>query len=201
MVRPSVVVDDFNVLGSACGPAEADPSLVIDPNRVLSLAVLLERFEPVCRRHLQGIQRDRRIQHSELASRHREYVVKSLAAQTAKATESITGQVGEIQTATRAALVAIRQIHRATTAVGGRASEIGSAMTQQKMATSEISRSTSQAATGARDVSENISAISDANVTASDMASAVSASAAEVANQAQGLRRDVEEFLRKVQAA
>src|SRR5262249_11776990 len=85
--------------------------------------------------------------------------VKSLAAQTATATESITGQIGEIQTATRAAVVAIRQIHRAIAAVDGRASEIGTAMDQQKMATGEIARSTNQAATGARDVSENITAI------------------------------------------
>ena len=127
--------------------------------------------------------------------------VKSLAAQTATATESITGRIGEIQTATRAAVVAIRQIHRAISAVDGRAVEIGTAMDQQKMATSEIARSTNQAATGAREVSENITAISEANMTACDMASAVSASAAEVASQALGLRRDVEDFLIKVRAA
>ena len=50
-------------------------------------------------------------------------------------------------------------------------------------------------------VAENISAISEANMTACDMASAVSASAAEVASQAHSLRRDVEDFLIKVRAA
>ena len=98
-------------------------------------------------------------------------------------------------------MVAIRQIHRAISAVDGRAVEIGTAMDQQKMATSEIARSTNQAATGAREVSENITAISEANMTACDMASAVWASAAEAASQALGLRRDVEDFLVKVRAA
>jgi methyl-accepting chemotaxis protein len=127
--------------------------------------------------------------------------VKSLAAQTAKATESITAQVGEIQAATREAVVAIREIHRGIAAVDARTSDIATAMDRQKTATGEISRNTNQAAGGTRDVSENINVISEANRTASDMASAVSSSAAEVAGQAQRLRLDVAEFLQKVRAA
>jgi hypothetical protein len=32
IVRPSAVVDDFNLLGPASGPAETDTPLIIDPN-------------------------------------------------------------------------------------------------------------------------------------------------------------------------
>src|SRR5262249_58527895 len=56
------------------GPTKTNPPLIIDADRVLTLAISFQGFEPVCWRHPQGVQRDGRIKHSELPSRDREYV-------------------------------------------------------------------------------------------------------------------------------
>jgi len=127
--------------------------------------------------------------------------VKSLATQTAKATEGIAAQVAEIQSATREAIVAMERIHAVISGVDERASKIASSVEQQSIATDEISRNTNQAASGTREVSENMALITKANVTANGMASTVSASAVEVAGQAQRLRCELEEFIQRVRAA
>ena len=46
----SVVIDDFDFVGSVCFPAEADAPLVIDADGVLAFPVALERFEAVAGR-------------------------------------------------------------------------------------------------------------------------------------------------------
>jgi hypothetical protein len=44
-----VIVDDFDVMGMAGFPSEADAPLVVDSNAVLTLAVAFQCFEPVSR--------------------------------------------------------------------------------------------------------------------------------------------------------
>ncbi|WP_247894547.1 methyl-accepting chemotaxis protein [Azospirillum sp. B510] len=85
--------------------------------------------------------------------------VKTLANQTAKATDDITRQIQEVQAATRAAIEAIREI----TSIINQNSDIGAAIAaavgQQGGATSEIASNAQQAADGTRDVSANIDGV------------------------------------------
>lgn len=41
-----MVVDDFDVLGPGLRPPEADPVMIVDPDRMLPDAVTLELLEP-----------------------------------------------------------------------------------------------------------------------------------------------------------
>jgi hypothetical protein len=69
MMFPLMVVDYFDILGSARGPTEADAPLIVDPYRMLPFSVSRKCFEMVGRRHPQGVQRNCRIQHAKLAPR------------------------------------------------------------------------------------------------------------------------------------
>ena len=51
-----LVVDDFHVLGSAVLPAKPDPELAVDPDRMLSRAIVQEGLEVVARRNTQLIE-------------------------------------------------------------------------------------------------------------------------------------------------
>ena len=86
--------------------------------------------------------------------------VKALANQTAKATEEISAQIQDIQTATGEAVSAIQ-------AIGGTIAEIDQISTrsrprsmQQGAATREIAGNVQQAADGTRDVNDNIVSVS-----------------------------------------
>jgi hypothetical protein len=61
-----MVVDDFNLVGVALPPYEADAILIIDPDTVLAFALSVQRLQPVSGRHAQIIQRHRSMQQEEL---------------------------------------------------------------------------------------------------------------------------------------
>src|SRR4051812_23557536 len=63
----SVVVDDFDVVRIVLSPDEANPPLLVDPDRMLSLPIGLQRFEPVGRRYLQICKPPRAIQQAQFA--------------------------------------------------------------------------------------------------------------------------------------
>ncbi len=66
--------------------------------------------------------------------------MKSLASQTAKATEEISTQIAGMQSATQESVSAIKQIGNTIGEISGIASEIASAVEQQGAATREIAR-------------------------------------------------------------
>ncbi|NVO15462.1 MAG: methyl-accepting chemotaxis protein [Rhodoplanes sp.] len=127
--------------------------------------------------------------------------VKTLAGQTAKATEDISGQVGAIQTVADQALAAMRRIGSTITEVSAVASSIAAAVEEQGAATAEITRNTQEAARRTRDVSENIGGVragADATGAAADGVK----SSAEILNlQADKLRSEVDTFLHNIRAA
>ena len=51
-----MIVDDVNLFSAALAPYEANPPLIVDSDRVLSLAVALKRFEPIAWRLTQIVQ-------------------------------------------------------------------------------------------------------------------------------------------------
>ncbi len=127
--------------------------------------------------------------------------VKSLANQTARATEDISAQIGAIQTATNEAVEAIKGIGEKIAEMDEIATQIAAAVEQQGAATGEISRSAHEAATGTQEVSGNVAGVTEAASETGAAASEVLRSAAELAKQAEMLRGEVDTFLASVRAA
>ncbi len=127
--------------------------------------------------------------------------VKSLATQTAKATDDIRAQIASIQGETQSAVQAIRSISSTIMAVNEISSSIASAVEEQTAATQEITRNVQQAAAGTRDVSQNITGVSDAVEKAGSVAQSVKHAADGLAEQAQALRHEVDQFLATLRAA
>src|SRR5689334_24036761 len=65
-----MVVDDFDMRRSSFIPNETDTPLIIDPDRMLSLPVCLQRFEAVARWNTQIRQDPGLIQQTEFPQRH-----------------------------------------------------------------------------------------------------------------------------------
>jgi methyl-accepting chemotaxis protein len=127
--------------------------------------------------------------------------VKSLATQTAKATEEITGQIAAIQQATGGAVQAIAGIGGTITKVSEIATTIASAVEEQGAATTEIARNVQQAAAGTSEVSANISGVSEAAQQTGAASSQVLSTAGELAKQSEVLKAEVGTFLAQVRAA
>jgi len=127
--------------------------------------------------------------------------VKSLANQTAKATEDISAQIAAVQNVTREAVDAIKRIGGTIAEVSTIATSIAGAVEEQGAATQEITRNTQEAATRTRDVTENISGVTDeANATGA-AADGVRTAAESLGQQADRLRNQVNDFLTKIRAA
>jgi methyl-accepting chemotaxis protein len=127
--------------------------------------------------------------------------VKSLASQTAKATEEISAQVGAMQGATAEAVQAIESIGRTIGAINEIASAISVAVEQQGSATREIARNVQEAAQGTGQVSSNIMGVNQAADKTGSAASKVLSSAEQLSGQATALRTDVDSFLANIRAA
>jgi methyl-accepting chemotaxis protein len=126
--------------------------------------------------------------------------VKSLATQTAKATEEISAQIGAIQASTRNAADAIERVGRTITEISGIANNVAAAVEQQGAATQEIAFNVSRAATGAHDAAANITGVREAAAETGEVADQVLASSRELASQADTLHREVDRFLATVRA-
>jgi methyl-accepting chemotaxis protein len=127
--------------------------------------------------------------------------VKSLANQTAKATEEISAQVAAMQGATADAVQAIEGIGRTIGSINEIASVISIAVDQQGAATREIARNVQEAAQGTGQVSSNISGVNQAADKTGSAASKVLSSAEQLSGQAATLRADVDRFLANIRAA
>lgn len=127
--------------------------------------------------------------------------VKSLADQTARATEEIGAQISEIQSATTSAVAAIGGISTTIDKVSGIAATISAAVTEQGASTGEIAQSVQQAATGTQEVSSHIASVSDAAAKTGETAGEVLSSARQLSEQGEILRSAVDDFLDKVRAA
>jgi hypothetical protein len=69
-----MIIDNFNFMRTIRLPAEAHPSLVIDPDTVLPPASALQCLQPIAGRHAQFIQFYGRIQHLEFPLHDRQQV-------------------------------------------------------------------------------------------------------------------------------
>ena len=127
--------------------------------------------------------------------------VKSLASQTAKATDEISAQVGAMQNATTEAVQAIEGIGRTIGAINEITSAISIAVDQQGTATQEIARNVQEAAQGTGQVSGNIASVNQSADKTGSAANKVLHSAEQLSGQAATLRGDVDRFLANIRAA
>ncbi|HYH18934.1 MAG TPA: methyl-accepting chemotaxis protein [Azospirillum sp.] len=126
--------------------------------------------------------------------------VKSLANQTAKATEEIAGQINGVQGATQEAVGAIQEILKTIGDISRTTTMIASAVEQQQAATGEIARNVEQAARGTQEVATNIVGVNAAAVEAGRAAGQVLQESGELSRQSESLRREVGGFIAKVRA-
>ena len=124
--------------------------------------------------------------------------VKSLANQTARATEDIKSQVTEIQTAAARAVEAIGSIDTTIREIDEIGSAIAAAVEEQGAATGEIARNVQQAAAGTAQVSSNIAGVNEAVSETGRTAESVLAGAQELSRQSESLRQHFEDFMREV---
>ncbi|WP_257166590.1 methyl-accepting chemotaxis protein [Bradyrhizobium sp. SRS-191] len=127
--------------------------------------------------------------------------VKTLANQTAKATEEITSQVAGIQGATKASVDAIQAISSTIHRVNQIAAAIAAAVEQQGAATREIARNVQQASEGTNAVSHNISSVSEATAATGQAAGGVLDSVRTLSKLSADLRHDVDQFVSQLRAA
>jgi methyl-accepting chemotaxis protein len=127
--------------------------------------------------------------------------VKSLATQTAKATEEIAEQVSTIQSATEAVVSAFRNTGTTITEMNEIAAAISSAIVEQGAATREIAGNINQAAAGTDQVSNNIASVREATNGNGESATQMLTTAVALSSQAETLRDRVDEFVTAVRAA
>jgi methyl-accepting chemotaxis protein len=127
--------------------------------------------------------------------------VKSLAGQTARATDEIARQIAEMQAATQQAVGAIRGIGATVARTSEIATAIAAAVEQQGATTQEIARSAAQVAEATDTVASRIAGVRSAAEATGGAASALSDDSAALAGQAAALREKAGGFLNAVRAA
>jgi methyl-accepting chemotaxis protein len=126
--------------------------------------------------------------------------VKSLAVQTAKATEEISAQISAVQDSTGSAVSAIGAIATRMQEINRHTASVAGAVEQQRAATQEISRNVASAADATKMIVSVLTEVSGAaNRTSASTRTVVDASEA-VEMAAARLGSEVEEFLAKVAA-
>jgi methyl-accepting chemotaxis protein len=127
--------------------------------------------------------------------------VKSLASQTAKATDEISEQIADIQKVAGEAIDAIKGIGSIIGEVNEVATAIAAAVQEQGAATEEITRSTQYAAQGTKNVSDNITGVKNDADSAAAAAENVKDASETLETQSQQLGHQVSDFLGKIRAA
>jgi methyl-accepting chemotaxis protein len=127
--------------------------------------------------------------------------VKSLAGQTAKATEEIASQVGAIQSAVADAAQAIEQVNGIIDEISTIASTVAVTVEEQNRAVAEITEGVSRASTEARSGAEAMARVNGASSDARTTAANVKALADTLSAEAERLNTQVRQFLDDVQAA
>lgn len=111
--------------------------------------------------------------------------VKSLSAETEKATEGIRLQVEAIQKAATTAVSSISEISKSISNINEVSSAIASAVEEQGAATQEISRNVQEAASGVQDVTTNVGVVNENVKEVSASSEQLASVASELTSQAE----------------
>ncbi|MBT4769426.1 MAG: bacteriohemerythrin [Rhodospirillaceae bacterium] len=126
--------------------------------------------------------------------------VKSLANQTAKATEEIGSQITSVQKSTQDAVQAIHGISTIINKISDVASSISQSVEAQDTATQEIAQNVEQAAEGTTEVSKSIVVVQELAKKATESADHIKHSSTKLSEQTTILNKDVTSFLENVRA-
>lgn len=127
--------------------------------------------------------------------------VKSLAQQTAQATEEINQKIAAVNASCGAVVNIMEQVVGAIAGLGQGTMEMTTAVSQQAAATQEISRNAQQAANGSRTVVDNIVELDKKARENDDASNQALAGAKRLLDHAAILQQQVDKFLRHVRAA
>ncbi len=126
--------------------------------------------------------------------------VKSLAVQTAKATEEITREILSVQGGTNNAVAAIRDIMNRMRDINQYTTAVTGSVEQQEAATGEISHNVASAAAGAKSIAAALDEVAAGVTQTRGSAETMLAASREVESATTKLRSEVEEFLGTVAA-
>ena len=126
--------------------------------------------------------------------------VKSLAVQTAKATEEITREIQSVQSSTKSAVSAIRDVTQRMQDINHYTSAVAGSVEQQEAATGEISHNVASAAAGAKSIVAALNDVAGGVTQTRRSAQTVLAATEELEHATGKLRGEVEEFLGTVAA-
>ncbi len=127
--------------------------------------------------------------------------VKTLAGQTAKATEEIGSQIANMQLATRESVGAIKAIGQTIERISDIATSISSAVEQQRAATQNIAQSVRSAASGTADVVSNIRNAAQGAGETGESSNRMFSSAKALSAESLRLKAEVDKFLDGMRAA
>ncbi|MBF0281208.1 MAG: hypothetical protein HQM07_01370 [Zetaproteobacteria bacterium] len=124
--------------------------------------------------------------------------VKTLANETAKATEEISRQIHDVQNITHVAASAIIEIRKTIVEMDEIANSIAHAVDEQSVETTEIARNVAQAADGTKDVSSSILLVSNSSSETRRSAQEILSAAQSLAEEGESLRHAVDIFLQGI---
>jgi len=124
--------------------------------------------------------------------------VKSLAIQTARATDEITGQIAAVQNSTRTVVEAIGRIAERMGEISRFTASAAASVDEQNAATVDISRNVTSATRGTKQIVTVLADVAGAASETRESAETVLSASEAVATAAGDLRAEVETFLRKV---
>jgi methyl-accepting chemotaxis protein len=127
--------------------------------------------------------------------------VKSLASQTAKATDEISSHILGMQQATQESVVAIKEIGETIGRVSQIASRIAASVEQQSSATQEIARNVQSVAASTQDVAGNIVEVNRGATETGAASGDVLNSAQTLSTESGRLRQELDRFMANVRAA
>jgi methyl-accepting chemotaxis protein len=127
--------------------------------------------------------------------------VKSLASQTAKATDEISSHIAGMQGATQESVAAIKEIGGTIAQISGIASSIAGAVEQQSGATQEIARNVQHVAQGTHQAAANIMQVNRGATETGSASEDVLNSARTLSAESTRLRQELERFMANIRAA
>ena len=127
--------------------------------------------------------------------------VKSLASQTAKATDEISNHITGMQGATQESVAAIKEIGGTIGKISDIASTIASAVAQQSSATQEIARSVQNVAQGTQEAAASVMQVNRGATETGSASEEVLNSARSLSSESTRLREELDRFMANIRAA
>jgi methyl-accepting chemotaxis protein len=127
--------------------------------------------------------------------------VKSLASQTARATDEISSHISGMQGATQESVAAIKEIGGTIGQISEIASSIASAVEQQGSATQEIARSVQNVAQGTQQAAANIMQVNRGATETGSASEDVLNSARSLSSESKRLRAELDRLMANIRAA